>query len=65
LSAILAKQLEQVGRKYPKSDATSMMAELIGALTLARAEPDAERSAAILEVSRNALKSRFGLEPAA
>jgi TetR/AcrR family transcriptional repressor of nem operon len=39
-----------------------MLAELVGALSLARAEPDSNRSDAILDVSRTALKRRFGLE---
>jgi TetR/AcrR family transcriptional repressor of nem operon len=45
--------------------ARSMIAELIGALSLARIEPEARRSDGILEASRRALKQRFGLEPEA
>lgn len=62
LSAMLADQLKKVGRAQPEADASSMMAELIGALSLARAEADPERSTEILEVSRRSLISRFGLE---
>jgi TetR/AcrR family transcriptional repressor of nem operon len=61
LTAVVAEQLHALGRPQPEADASSMMAELIGALSLARAEPDAERSAAILEASRRALISRLGL----
>jgi TetR/AcrR family transcriptional repressor of nem operon len=39
-----------------------MIAELIGALSLARIEPDAKRSDAILAASRKQLKQRLGLE---
>jgi len=34
---------------------------MVGALSLARADPDPARSDAILERSRAALKTRFGL----
>jgi TetR/AcrR family transcriptional repressor of nem operon len=39
-----------------------MVAELIGALSLARIEPDSNRSDAILNASRRELKQRLGLE---
>lgn len=42
--------------------ARSMIAELVGALSLSRIEPDAKRSDDILAASRVALKRRFGLE---
>lgn len=41
--------------------ARSMIAELVGALSLARIEPNARRSDDILAASRSALKQRLGL----
>jgi TetR/AcrR family transcriptional regulator, transcriptional repressor for nem operon len=61
LTSVIAEQLQQLGRSAPEADASSMMAELIGALSLARAESDAERSASILDASKRALVSRLGL----
>ena len=48
---------------HPDAQATagSVLAELVGALALARADPDPVRSDAILERSRSALKTRLGL----
>lgn len=62
LTSVIADQLQKLDRADPEADASSMMAELIGALSLARAEADPHRSATILEVSRRSLLSRFGLE---
>ncbi len=62
LARDLAAVLAHAGRAYPDSEANSVMAELVGALTLARSEPDAARSDAILENSRTMLKRRLGLE---
>jgi TetR/AcrR family transcriptional repressor of nem operon len=45
----------------PCPAASSLLAEMVGALALARADPDPARSDAILERSRAALKTRFGL----
>ena len=58
----LGAQLAELGRDDPQADASSMLSELVGALSLARAEPDTERSDAILERSKAAVKRRFGLE---
>jgi len=41
--------------------ARSLVAELVGALALSRVEPDAKRSAAILNDSKLAVKQRLGL----
>lgn len=41
---------------------SSMVAEMVGALSLARAEPDRELSSLILERSRRTLKQRLDLE---
>lgn len=57
----LRSQLELLEVRDAQDEASSMLAELIGALALARAEPDAERSDAILDVSKRRLKNRFAL----
>lgn len=62
LTSVIAEQLQKLGRAEAEADASSMMAELIGALSLARAEADPHRSETILEVSRRSLLSRFGLD---
>lgn len=59
LEAKLAGLLFAVGGAAARDEAGSVLAELVGALSLARAEPDAERSVAILDRSRAALKARF------
>jgi TetR/AcrR family transcriptional repressor of nem operon len=64
LSQIIATHLAELGRPHPEDEASSTLAELVGAVTLARAETDAERSDAILERSRAHLKRRLGLEAA-
>ena len=57
----LARLLAGIGDPDPAATASSVLAEMVGALSLARADPDRARSDAILERSRAALKSRFGL----
>jgi TetR/AcrR family transcriptional repressor of nem operon len=64
LTGILATHLTALGRGHAEGEASSTLAELVGALTMARAEPDAGRSDAILERSRTHLKRRLGLEAA-
>jgi TetR/AcrR family transcriptional repressor of nem operon len=59
----LGALLEQLGHADAKTEASSMLAELVGALSLARAEPDRERSDTILARSKASMKQRFGLEP--
>ncbi|HEY2481784.1 MAG TPA: TetR/AcrR family transcriptional regulator [Caulobacteraceae bacterium] len=58
----LAEKLALLGRDTPEAAASSMMSELVGALSLARAEPDPTISDAILDRSKAALKHRFALE---
>ena len=58
----LAEMLTELGREDPQADASSLLSELVGALSLARAEPDPAASDAILERSRTAVKRRFGLD---
>lgn len=62
LVARLTKMLEELERPEPESEARSLVAELVGALALARVEPDAKRSDAILAASKRQLQRRFGLE---
>jgi len=62
MSARLAERLAAIGRVDPATDAQSLLAEMVGALALARADPDPARSDAILAASRAALKVRFNLE---
>ncbi len=59
LEAKLAGLLFALGGEAAREQAGSVLAELVGALSLARAEPDPERSQVILDRSRAALKARF------
>ena len=58
-----AALLDGIGQPEPEAEAASALSEMVGALTLSRAEPDPERSLRILETSRSRLLHRFGLEP--
>lgn len=62
LTQALAQLLGQLGHVTADREASSAVAELVGALSLARFEDDAERSDAILADSRRALKRRLKLE---
>ena len=62
LTQAFAQLLAQVGHADAEAAARSMLAELLGALSLARVEADVERSDAILADSRRALKHRLQLE---
>ena len=57
----LADCLKRLGHDEPVWLAMSVFAELVGALALARAEPDRERSDAILAASLRSLRSRLRL----
>jgi TetR/AcrR family transcriptional repressor of nem operon len=61
LRGLLAEKLQSAGHPDATAGASSMLAELVGALSLARAEADPELSDAILENSRRSVKARFGL----
>ena len=63
LRRMLASQLARLGLANAPEEAASMLAEMVGALSLARAEPDPTLSDAILDISKTALKRRFKLEP--
>jgi TetR/AcrR family transcriptional repressor of nem operon len=62
LTAALAGRLGELGRADADDLASSMVAEMVGALSLARAEPDPGRSDLMLERSRRILKQRLNLE---
>lgn len=58
----LLRPLSDLGHAQPEALATSMLAEMVGALALARACPDDQRASQMLALSRHALKVRAGLE---
>jgi TetR/AcrR family transcriptional repressor of nem operon len=58
----ISERLALLGHDDPEAGASSMVAELVGALSLARAEPDPSASDAVLDRSKAALKRRFALE---
>lgn len=64
LTQVIADRLRELGLPYAEDEAGSMLSELVGAVTLARAEADPDRSDAILARSRAHLKRRLGLEAA-
>jgi len=59
----LAQVLALMGRPDADETASSMLSEMVGAVSLARAEPDPVRSDAILARTRASLTRRLGLEP--
>ena len=61
LSAMLEIQLRRLGFDDPQAEASSVLAELVGATTLARAEQDLARSEAWLTHSRISVRRRLGL----
>lgn len=62
LTARLAEPLAALGDPDAVETAGSILAEMVGALALARAEPDPARSDAILERSLRAVRRRAGLD---
>jgi TetR/AcrR family transcriptional repressor of nem operon len=62
LTGALAVLLCEMNDPEPDTAAASVLAQMVGAVSLARAEPDSERSDAILTASRASLKARLGLE---
>lgn len=57
----LAALIEKLGRPDAEAEAGALVAELVGALSLARAEPDAARADLMLARARERLFKRFGL----
>jgi TetR/AcrR family transcriptional repressor of nem operon len=62
LTALMAGVLGAMGRAEPQALAASTLAEMVGALSLARAVADPDQSDRILDASRTALKRRLDLE---
>jgi TetR/AcrR family transcriptional repressor of nem operon len=62
LTGRLAGLIADMGQANAEDLASSMVAEMVGALSLARAEPDRARSDLMLERSRRVLKQRLNLE---
>ena len=62
IAARLASLLEEAGIAEPQVAAASALAEMVGALALARAVPGGAQAGAILDGSRRALLYRFGLK---
>jgi len=58
----VAEQLLRLGREDAEAEASSVIAELVGAVSLARAEPDPTASDAILSRSKASLQRRLNLE---
>ena len=56
LTKAIARRAEQLDLKDPEPLARSVVAELVGALSLARAEPDIRCSNAMLAASRKLIK---------
>lgn len=61
LLAHISAHVDQLRKADADDLAHSMMAELVGALSLARIETDPRRSDAILTASRKSIKKRLGL----
>lgn len=64
LTKWIAEALAGLGVPDPEREASSMLAEQVGALSLSRAVEDKAQSDAILERSKAAIKQRYGLESA-
>jgi TetR/AcrR family transcriptional repressor of nem operon len=62
LTAALSGLLSTLGHPGAEGLASSVLAELVGALSLARAVADPARSDAILDRSRDSLMGRLGIE---
>jgi TetR/AcrR family transcriptional repressor of nem operon len=63
LTRAMAKRIRELGRTEADGLATSVVAEMVGALALSRAVAEPSESDAILEASRRAIKARIGLRP--
>ncbi|WP_437609288.1 TetR/AcrR family transcriptional regulator [Erwinia sp. V71] len=64
LHQLICSRLQQRGQDDAETLAMSALAEMIGAMSLARACPDDARAAQILAISRHSLKQRLQLLPA-
>lgn len=62
MTQAIASRLRALGRAHPEATATSVVSEMVGALSLARAIADPEHSARVLKDSRAAIRTRLELE---
>jgi TetR/AcrR family transcriptional repressor of nem operon len=62
LVAGLGGLIRELGLRNAEAEANSVFAELLGALSLARMEPDAATSDAILAASKRSIRRRLNLE---
>jgi TetR/AcrR family transcriptional repressor of nem operon len=62
LSGVLQRLLDNIGREDAEALASSALAEMIGALAIARGVADPAQSDAILARSRTSVLKRLGLE---
>ncbi len=62
LEVKVAALLGRLGAQDTEATAGSVLAEMVGAVTLARAEPDAVRSDEILQRTARSVRTRLGLE---
>ena len=60
----LSRSLQAIGCRTPEADAAAMLAQLVGAVALARAVADPMQSDAILTDTKDTLIARYGLEVA-
>ena len=61
LSEALARLLAQAGHADPEATALSAIAEMTGAMGMARAQPDPVKAEALLAGSRAAIRARLGI----
>lgn len=64
LCGCLCDALKHINHPDAEALATSMLAEMVGSVSLARACPDPEQGLKMLEVSRQYLKKRAGIASA-
>jgi TetR/AcrR family transcriptional repressor of nem operon len=64
LSARLAELLTRIGAERPEAEANALLAQLVGAVSLARAIADTEQSDAILRDTRDQIIARYRLDAA-
>jgi TetR/AcrR family transcriptional regulator, transcriptional repressor for nem operon len=62
ITQVIQGKLSELRHEQPEAEARSMVAELAGALALARIEPSITRSNVILTDSRRIIKQRLALE---
>ncbi|MBV8759006.1 MAG: TetR/AcrR family transcriptional regulator [Deltaproteobacteria bacterium] len=62
MTAMFAQALERLGHRDPAAAASSLAAELVGAVSIARLATEPQRADAILAASRRSIKQRLGLD---